>query len=228
MAKTYYLPDADKDRAAWLKNFSSKFSSYAPILGFTPADVASVASDSVAFAYMLEVIEYFKTETQERTRYKDILKNGPVGAALGAVPEFLPLPPPPPVVAAGVFPRVSSLVKRMKAHPNYTEAIGKDCGLIGPEQTLFKDEAKPTLDVAKVGGAVVLKYTKGTTGGIHLMSKRGSETEFSLLAVVTKTSYKDTRTNLVANQPETRHYCAWYMKNDQPIGQRSDQVSFLV
>lgn len=218
MSKSFYLPRADKDRAAWLKNFSSKFGTYAANLGFLPEDVASVANDSVAFAYALDVIETFKTETQERTSYKDILRDGPIGAPLGSAPSFPPLPPPAPTVAAGIFPRTTAIVKRMKAHPNYTEAIGRDCGIIGAENSNREADMKPDLVLSQEGGNINVKYTKGEAEGIKLLSKRGNETEFTFLAVVTKTSFKDTRSNLIANQPESRHYCAWYLVEDEAIG----------
>lgn len=228
MSKSYYLPNADKDRAAWLKNFSSKFGNYSALLGFLPEDVASVANDSVAFGYALDVIETFKTETQERTSYKDILRDGPIGAPLGSAPTFPPLPPPPPTVAAGIFPRTSAIVKRMKAHPNYTEAIGRDCGIVGAESANREAEMKPDLELSQEGGNIIVKYTKGSAEGIKLLSKRANETEFTFLAVVTKTTYKDIRSNLVANQPEVRHYCAWFLMEDEAIGQCSDEVQIVV
>lgn len=228
MAKSYYLPNADKDKAAWLKNFSSKFGTYATNLGFVPEDIVSVANDSVAFSYALDVIETFKTETQERTKYKDILRDGPIGSPLGAAPAFPPLPPPAPTVASGIFPRTAAIVKRMKAHPNYTDAIGRDCGIIGAESQNNEAEMKPDLIVSKEGGNVIVKYTKGEAEGIRLLCKRGNETEYTFLAVVTKTSFKDTRPNQNANQPETRHYCAWFLVEDQAIGQCSDEVSVLI
>lgn len=228
MSKSYYMPTADKDKAAWLRNFSSKFSTYALGLGFVPEDISSVANDSLAFAYALDVIETFKTETQERTSYKDILRDGPLGAPLGAAPSFPPLPPPAPTVAAGIFPRTSAIVKRMKAHPNYTEAIGRDCGIIGAESQNREADMKPELVLSQEGGNVIVKYTKGSAEGIKLLSKRGNETEFTFLAVVTKTTYKDTRQNLLATQPEARHYCAWFLVADEQVGQCSDEVMINV
>lgn len=228
MAKSYYLPIADKEKAAWLKNFSTKFNGYATTLGFTAADATAVANDSAYFSYALDVVETFRSELRERTSYKDILRDGPVGAPLGALPSVPVAPAPPTAVLAGVFPRISAIVKRMKAFPTYTEAIGKDCGIIGAEMVSVAAIMKPTLTVSKEGGNVIVKYTKGTAAGIQLLSKRGTEVEFSLLAVVTKTSYKDTRPNLVTGQAETRVYKAWFIKDDEAIGQVSDDVTFVV
>lgn len=228
MAKSYYLPNADKDKAAWLKNFSSKFSTYALDLGFVPQDISSVANDSLAFSYALDIIETFKTETQERTSYKDILRDGPLGSPLGAAPSFPPQPLLPPVVASGIFPRTSAIVKRMKAHPNYTEAIGKDCGIIGAESQTNESEMKPVLEISKEGGNVIIKYKKGSAEGIRLLSKRANETQYTFLAVATKINFKDTRPNLSLSQPENRYYCAWFLMEDEAIGQCSDEVMVVI
>jgi hypothetical protein len=228
MAKSYYLPSSDKDRAAWLKNFSAKFNGYATTLGFTAADATSVANDSAYFSYALDVAEIYKSELKERTSYKDILRDGPIGSPLGALPTVPVLPPPPTVVLAGVFPRISGIVRRMKAFPTYTDAIGKDCGIIGTETLSVAAVMKPTLNITKEGGNVIVKYIKSSATGIQLWSKRGAEADFTLLAVVTKTSYKDTRPNLVTGQAETRVYKAWYIKEDQLIGQISDEVTFVM
>lgn len=229
MAKTYYLPTGDRNKALWHRNFSTTFAGYASLLGFTEADVASLNNDSAAFTYVLDDMELFKSEAQERTSYKDLLRDGASGTALGPFPAVPILPKAPTAVAAGIFPRVTSMVKRIKAHPNYTEAIGRDLGIIGADDSSTQRIAlKPTLTLSTDGGAVVVKYTKGNTAGIRLLCCRGSETEFTLLATVTKPTYKDNRPNLVAGQPEQRKYCAWFLQDDQPTGQCSDEVSIVV
>jgi hypothetical protein len=228
MAKTYYMPRIDKERAAWLKNFGVKFGGYSPTFGFVAADVTSVLNDSNMFIYSLDTIETFKTELRERTQYKDILRDGPLGSVLGAVPSVPTLPAAPAIVAAGIFPRISAIVKRIKAHPNYTEAIGKDLGIIGSESVEVFAIQKPILSITKEGGNVIIKYTRGSADGLQIFSKRGSETAFTQLAVITKTTYKDTRPNLIPGQPETRIYQAWFTKDDTIIGQISDDVTFVV
>ena len=60
------------------------------------------------------------------------------------------------------------------------------------------------------------------------MCKRGDETEFTMLSIVMQNKFKDTRPNLETGVPEIRKYCAWYIKNDELIGQMSDEVTFLV
>jgi hypothetical protein len=228
MAKTYYLPNSDKERAIWLKNFSSKFTGYAVDLGFTTADSTSVANDNAVYSYLLEQIEIFKTELNERQRYKDTLRNGPLGTALGGLPTLPDLPTPPTAVAAGVFPRVSAMVKRIKAHPAYSEAIGQDLGIIGAEYSLDLIAMQPTLTLSKEPGTVILKYVRSGVNGIKLYCKRGAEQEYKFLSTVTLTSYRDRRPNLVPGQPEMRTYKAQFMQDDEEVGQESAEFSIML
>ena len=228
MAKSHFIPRTDKERAAWLKNFSVKFATYALSVGFTAADVTAVAADSAYFNYIIDVLEVFKAEIHERTAYKDILRDGPLGSPLGVLPSIPTLPTAPAAVPAGIFARISGIVKRIKAHPAYSDAIGKDLNIIGAEHKSSISDLKPLLEISKEGGNIIIKYKKSKMSGIRLMCKRGDETEFTMLSIVMQNKFKDTRPNLETGVPEIRKYCAWYIKNDELIGQMSDEVTFLV
>jgi len=229
MAAITYVPRTDRDKSIWLKNFALKFVNYSTLFGFVLADSTSVNNDAGAFAWILDSIETFKSEFKERISFKSILRDGPLGSTLGAYPSLPTLPATPTAVAAGIFPRISGIVKRIKAHPAYTVSIGKDLGIEGVDVAKFLSVSdKPTLSLTKSSGKVTVKYTKGKAGGIYLYCRRGTETDFTLLAVVTKSTYNDTRPNLVNNQPETREYYACFMKNDEVQGNDSDVAEVVV
>lgn len=228
MAGGSFIPRADKDKAVWLKNFANKFSGYATTFGFVAADVTSVNNDSASFSYQLDILELFKTETQERTAYKDLLRDGPLATVAVPAPGLPTIPAAPVAVAPGIFVRISNIAKRIKAHPAYTDSIGKDLGIISSATVQALAETKPTLKLSTDGGQIVVKYIKNGMPGIRIMAKRASETDFTLLAVVTQATYKDTRTNATPGTPEIRQYCAWYFDKDEPVGQCSDVVSITV
>jgi len=81
-------------------------------------------------------------------------------------------------------------VKRKNAFPTYTDAIGKDCGIIGAELVTVAAIMKPIFSKSKEGGNVIIKYTKGPATGIQMPSKRGAVAEFRILAVVPKGASK--------------------------------------
>ena len=228
MAKKYYIPTSDTGKLIWIKNFNSKLSGYAALFGITAAELASLNADTLILIYILDILEIFKTELHERTAYKDLLRDGPLGKVIGAIPTLPTLPVAPTPVQAGIFPRITTLVRRIKSNTNYTETIGKDLGIIGADMEQLTIDQKPTLTVAQEGGKVLIKYKKGENLGIQLFSRRANETEFTFLSVVTKTSYKDPRPNLVPGQAEARQYQAWFIQEDEIIGQVSDIVSTTI
>ena len=136
MAKKTYLPSSDADKVLWLNNFSAKFTPLAVSLGFVAADATAVTNDAAMFAYLMGTVENFTTAKEQRVEYKNLIKDGPIGSVGGAVPSGPAVPAAPTVVAPGVFPRISQMVQRIKNHPAYTEAIGRDLGIIGAEETI--------------------------------------------------------------------------------------------
>lgn len=228
MAGATFIPRADKDKAAWLKNFANKFSGYATTFGFTAADVTAVNNDSISFSYQLDILELFKTETQELTAYKDLLRDGPLATVPVPSPSLPIIPPAPTPVAPGIYIRISNIVKRIKAHPAYTESIGKDLGIVASASATIMSETKPKLKLSTDGGLILVNYVKNGMPGIRLLGKRASEMQFTLLSVVTQSVYKDIRPNAVPGTPEIRQYLAWYFDKDEPVGQISDVVSITI
>ena len=81
---------------------------------------------------------------------------------------------------------------------------------------------KPTLRTRSVTPANVdIDFNKSVSHGVRIFTKRGNETEWTLLALDTEPPYVDTRPNL-APGPETRYYRAQYILNDDPIGEWSE------
>jgi len=229
MAQKFYLPNGDADRGTWMENFNTKLPNYATLLGITKPQTDSVAADTLGFRYGLELVAGAKTFEHQCTTFKTALRDGPASTIALAIPVFVAPANPPAAVAPGIFSRVARLVKTIKANSAYTETIGKDLGIIGadPGSDVWDDE-QPVLTAKVSGGQVQLKYVKGDADGIQLESKRGTETTFTLLDKITKTTYTDTRANLVAGQPEQRQYRAWFIVDDEIVGQVSAVITVVV
>ena len=119
-----------------------------------------------------------------------------------------------------------ALVRRIKAHPNYTPAIGAQLGIEGPDVVVDLSEAKPVLTATpQMSGLVVIDFVKGQSDGVNLYSRRGAETAFTFLARDTASPYIDNRLPLVAGQPEQRHYKAMYVLDDDEVGLPGDELA---
>src|SRR2546426_291014 len=125
MAKAHFIPADDSGKCQWLSNFAQKLPAYAPTLGVTAAEVASVQADNAYFTYVCDALNQYKQKTQEWTSYKNALRNG---NAVGPMPAPPTLAAPPPAVPANIFGRAANLAVRIKRHPSYADAIGQDLG----------------------------------------------------------------------------------------------------
>ena len=223
MSKNTYLPNSDADRIVWLNNFSSKFSTLAVSLGFTAADATAVANDAAMFSYLMGQVEVFTTAKEQRVQYKNLIKNGPIGKPGGALPSGPVVAAPPAVVAPGIFPRIAQLVQRIKNYPTYTEAIGRDLGIIGAEQTIDPTTMKPVLKLVSTAGKVEIQWVKGVADAVRIESDKGAGWQF--LAVDSVPHYMDTTP---ITGPANWKYRAMYIIADEPVGQWSDVVNINV
>ncbi|MFH0894805.1 MAG: hypothetical protein V2A54_10260 [Bacteroidota bacterium] len=240
MTKGFYMPKGDKEKELWLMNFATQFSAVATNLGFTAADVTSVNNDYAAYKFMVDIVEIFKTETQERTRYKDLLADGTIGSPLGNIPTLPTLPAAPVTVGAGVFKRIAMIVQRIKNHPNYNEATGRNLGIIGAEKVVNLDAVKPKINRTIVeSDQIVIEWTKGLMDGVVVFSANlkqlestetptdlDSVTEWVEIGRVTHSPFVDLRLNK-EKKPETRLYKLRYFKNDVQVGKESDIIRVL-
>lgn len=243
--KLNYLPHADKDKVAWLMNFNTIFAGTAPLLGFTAAEIAAVNTDYLAAQYIINTLEIFKNEMHERTKYKELLFDGEIGTELGEMPTLPTLPTAPDAVPAGIFRRIGKIVQRIKNHPKYNDAIGKNLGIIGAERIVDLNIIKPTVSVKAVtADSISLDFVKGAMEGvvvyagtpIPIVIETGStptpeknneaEMNWEEIARINHAPFIDTRSN-TTNKPETRYYKMRYIKKDNLVGQESDIIRVI-
>ncbi|MCE2995252.1 MAG: hypothetical protein ACK5RG_14770 [Cyclobacteriaceae bacterium] len=223
MSKAGYLPRGDKERVLWLNHFASKLAVHATTLGLTPADVAGIANDAAMFTYLVTQVEMHTTAKEMRVSYKNLIKDGPIGAPGGVLPMPVPAIAAPTVVAPGIFPRLARLVQRIKATPTYAEAIGKDLGIISAPTSKETANLKPALKLIMKGRQVEVQWVKGKADSIRIEKDSGSGWQF--LAIDSIPHYTD-KTPITV--PAIWKYRAMYILRDEPIGQWSDVASIGV
>ena len=203
MAKQDYMPRQDTQLLAWHDNFKTQVAAVAATIGLVAADTAAINTDNSELHTKHTALVTAKAAQQAATAAKET--------------SF-----------RNVTDRTRALANRIKTHPAYTTAIGEQLGIVGPEDTTDLNTAKPTLRMTAASpGNVRIEFNKGLSDGVRILSKRGSETAFSFLAIDTESPYIDTRPNL-APGPETRQYQVQYILSDEPIGNFSDVLPVTV
>lgn len=190
MPKQFYLPVTDEGKMTWLNNLAVKLPNHAATFGISTETVTSVQNDANMFSYMINLVNSFKAGLGERVGYKDIIKNGPEGTAIGSVPVFNNTAPPT-VVPAGIFIRLRRLIRNIKSNNNYNESIGSDLGVIGAETDEITLEMKPVLKIKMVAGKPEIIWKKGNADSIDLYVDRGDGKSFVYLANDSNPNYTD-------------------------------------
>ena len=114
------------------------------------------------------------------------------------------------------------LSKRIKTSTSYTDVIGNQLGIIGPDDSTDMTQEQPTLDAeAGSAGTVEIGFNKMDAEGVHIYSMRDGDAGFTLLAGETHSPYVDNRPLLAAGKPETRQYKAVFFLGKSEIGLES-------
>ena len=225
MAKAPFLPKDEPGKRAWLSNFAAKLSTYAATVAVAPAEVAQVQADSLFFGYVYDAHDQHTKTTRDWTAYKSALRSGDM---LGNLPVAPVAVVPPPAVPANIFGRASALAVRIKKHPNYTDAMGQDLGIIGAEQVIDYNSLKPVLDLTVQAGHPNIGWTKQGTDGLELLTDRGDGKGFVYLAFDTVPDYLDTAPLPAPGASIVWKYKGIYRESDEQVGQWSDVSSLSV
>lgn len=224
MAQKYYLPKNDEAKAALFEHFRDSIAPYSAAFSLTPGTLTAQAADAAYFRWLVTQSAAARGYSQALTAWKDAHRDGSTPATTTA-----PAPPasaPPALVSPGIVPRFTALIRRLKEHPNYTDAIGEALRIVGDlTEPLDTANAQPDLTGAKViADTVRIPWKKGGFDGIRLEVDRGSGWAF--LAIDTRPDYTDTEPFPASGT--LWKYRAIYLLNDEKVGQWSPAVSVRV
>jgi hypothetical protein len=128
MPKSSSINPADNGFGAQLQTFKNGIGGYAATLDLSPATVTAQAADADYFIYTLQCQQIMLGGSRQWTSWKDLTRYGgdlpPSGAPVAPV-----FPTAVPPVTPGIEPRFRALVKQIKAHPSYNEALGEALGI---------------------------------------------------------------------------------------------------
>jgi hypothetical protein len=228
--KNPYLPPDDQRKVTWLKQLASKIPIHAAILEITLAEQTSVENDSLMFEYIVITMHpAYKTKVQDITAFKNIMRDGPLGTPAPPIPVAPTLPAAPTAVEPGIFKRVAKLVQRLKSHPNFTENIGEDLGIIGDEMTFEPSELKPELKGDLDANRPKIIWQKGPfADSIDLYVDRQLDDNYEYLTNDSEPDYIDTYPMPPDAASVVYRYKGIYRIGDERVGQYSDPITITV
>jgi len=198
MPKANFVPDADHDFMVW---FGHLIANLTPDSGISEADLIKLKAAYDDFQAKIAKLADAAALAKQATADKNASRQ-----------------------AAETLVRAE--VRRIKARSDYTEGLGAHLGIEGPESTFDLVNARPDLSaIDKTGGLVFLSFSKYTSSGINIYSKRENDADWVKLDRATVSPFHDNRPLLQTGKAEMRQYSAVYMLNDDEVSQFSNQIA---
>jgi hypothetical protein len=222
-----YLEISDENFSLQLSNFASKVDTYQNTFGFTDAEIASIKDDATYLQWIIGNILKITTHKKNWTAIKKMARKGTSNNATNTIFEFPEIEKQPVFVANGIEFRFRTMVRRIKAHQNYTTAIGQNLGIeMTPVPKIDLDEAKPILKAVTRAGKVNLDWKKGQYDGIYI--EKDSGLGFVALDKDLRPNFIDESPMPPQGQSAVWKYRAMYLYQGEKVGLWSDIVTATV
>lgn len=222
----YFLKRNNEEFALQLGNFANKIPIYQATFNLTLDDVNGVQKDSDYFSWSVNMANQVAETKKGWTSYRNIIRYGQPYLVENPAPEPVEVLPVPGDVPPGIQIRFINLVNRIKAHQNYTEAIGQILGIESTSQNReLPDDVKPEISLKVSGDFVILQWKKNGYDGIVIEKDSGEG--FVLFD-------KDTRPNFIDPTPipvgrsAIWKYQVIYFYKDTKIGDWSNVATITV
>lgn len=223
----YFLQKNDEKFAVQLTNFSSKLPGYKDIFSISEAELAEAEADSLYFTWAVTSAKKITDYKKSWIGFKNILRLDTGNPDVNPVPETSTITPIPDEVLPGIQSRFLIQAKRIKAHKNYTEAIGQNLGIEGTfSNRMPLENVQPILKAVMNGGRVNLQWKKSTYDAIIIEKDTGSG--FVFLDKDLRPNFVDTTPLPSGSESAVWRYRAMYMFKDQKVGNWSDVVTITV
>ena len=232
MAKKDFLPRQDSIFDEWEGNFDAKLAVHSATLGLDPALVADVAT----------------TIALHRAAYSTALAKQAEAKAANEAKDALKL-----IIIA----KVRDAAQKCKASSAYNEAIGEELGIVGSEQTLDLNNAKPEVTrISYQNDQIVFDWIRAHLHGVivygairnasNMQNELNPANSSSInpgaddaagLMIHANLQWEEIGRDFrspyedkrrnLTQQPETRYYKFRYLYKDQIVGVDSDIIKVI-
>ena len=198
--KKDFVPSTDEGKVAWATKLKEKVQLYGADLGLTPAEITAVVADCDAIINAVNLANSTKGIYDNAVQSKNLTVKSKVA-------------------------NTRNFAKDLKRKPDYTDAIGKEMGLVMEGAGFDASQYKPKLAAKNYPGHVKLSFTKKGAEGVNLFARIKGSGEWVKLGYFLYSPVDDSRPLVVANKPESREYMCIGVKKDHEVGYESDIVS---
>ena len=202
MSKIDFVPPAYADKADWVINLADKAKENQAELDLQKEDIDTIDENRD------KIVTAVKDAIAAKATAKRIVdeKNLIIGNSIKIVRKE---------------------VQIIKLKKGYTEAIGKDLGIVGVDTDFDREAYKPTISGKAANNQVVIDFTKKGIDGVHVYARLQGQAKWTFLATDNYSPYVDTRPLATEGVVETREYMCRGIIQDDEVGVDSDIVSVV-
>ena len=199
MSKIDFIPSSYTDKADWVVNLADKAEENKAALSLQPEDITTINQNRDA------IVAAVKDAIAAKATAKRIVdeKNISIGNSIKILRKT---------------------VQVIKLKSGYTEAIGKDLGIVGVDTDFDRGAYKPTIAGKAANNQVVIEFTKKGIDGVHVYARLQGQAKWTFLATDNYSPYVDTRPLATEGVVETREYMCRGIIQDDEVGVDSDIV----
>lgn len=203
MTTNSFFPKMDSELMVWANNYKNKIAVNAPFLGLTAEQI----NEEIAYCDQLIAA------VEEVNGKKQALKAS-LDARLLAIE------------AQGGALRTE--IARHKLAAGYTDAIGRDLGIISHRIDFDPNTYKAKISAEIFAGVARLKFMKRGADGLNIYHRKKGGSTWKFMARVTKSPFDDHIVLENPIQPEHWEYKAFGVVDDLEIGIASDIIEVIV
>lgn len=193
---SYFVPRGDAQAGVWSGTVNEKAPIICPQLGVDAAGITEIQTAAINYKTAVELVETKKRELEEAVAAKNQSRK----------------------VDVAVIARYAA---QMKAHKNYTDALGGALGIVGSVTVIDPKDLRPTISLRAFPGQVEVSFNLQKMGSVSVYSRLKGTNGWDKVGNDKTPPFVDTRPLQVAHQPEVREYCCRYFDGKEDIGEMS-------
>ncbi|GGH73396.1 hypothetical protein HNQ91_003646 [Filimonas zeae] len=190
----YFIPQTDAEAGVWCGNVNDKIVIVGPQVGVDPAGVTIIQTAAINYKTTVDLVEVKKRELEEAISAKKISRKTDLAI-------------------------IARYAQQIKAHVNYTEALGGVLGIVGSVSVIDPKDLRPTITLRAFPGQVDVGFNLQGMKSIVIYSRPKGSHGWERLGHDKTPPFIDTRPLAVALQPEIREYTARYFDGKEEIGE---------
>lgn len=230
----FFPPPRTSDNAPWFQNFVTVLSPIISDFDITQLEMDDLEADNTAFQFVVERQDEYDRQYSSFLDTRNIIwtgdPNNPNLAVISVPKQPEVLVPSPPPVRTNIYPRLKSLVLRLRQHPKMTEVLAKELGILPkPQSSEQASNYHPVLNGSVQNGQAVLDCPVRGYAGYEIWRAIGGSNEFAYFDKSVGRIFTDTTPLPDGITAQLQSYRVRMLdSNNQPAGQWSNTVTLTV